>query len=87
MCVGDMRQSYVARARFDGRGVRVHVGREMREGARGVRERPFLAIERGSAGFPENLAAAHMDCMRLMVSELRESYASIDHQFIIPYCS
>ena len=41
MCVGDMRQSYVIRSRFDGRGARTNVGREIREGARGVRERPF----------------------------------------------
>ena len=52
--------AYVIRSRFDRREARANMGREIREGARGVRERPFLAIERGSAGFPENLAAAHM---------------------------
>ena len=45
LCVGDMRQSYVIRSRFDGRGARTSVGGGIREGARGVRERPFLAAD------------------------------------------
>ena len=41
LCIGDMWQSYVMRPRFDGRGARANVDREIREGACGVRERPF----------------------------------------------